>query len=431
MQREFEHDEERRRYRPDDDPRDRYGNEEDRWSQEYRRRYSDVDFTNRMHDDRPYDRPGYEPEFGQRGGWANRWSGRDRETDDRDRRATGQGFGEGRGGRGYDAQRSQQLGRRFDEPIGQRPSFERPTFDRTDDSWQGGYYGQGRRWSGAPMEQHPADRTRDHDFGYGEPRRTYQSSYGDRGYGDNIGGYDAGGTGSAYSGYSGMGTFGAGDDGNRWSRQSGFDRQQYRGRHTGLGPRGYRRSDERIREDVCELLTWHGDVDASEMEVDVHDGVVVLRGTADSGRVRRMVEEEVESLPGVRDVQNELRVNQRTGYGSTSGPSPRFPGVSSEAREKIPVYGASAAVQGGTRWQIGETMDVIGSDGESLGQVKEVRGSDFLLDRPMARDVYVPFSAVQTVDGERVMLRYRSDDLGDQDWPSPDLMGTSEAPPAR
>ena len=93
--------------------------------------------------------------------------------------------------------------------------------------------------------------------------------------------------------------------------------QSIEGPFTGRGPRGYHRSDERIREDVCDLLTQHGDIDASQMEVDVHNGVVTLRGMADSGRVRRLTEEVVEEISGVRDVRNDLRVNQRTGYAET------------------------------------------------------------------------------------------------------------------
>jgi len=44
--------------------------------------------------------------------------------------------------------------------------------------------------------------------------------------------------------------------------------------------------------------------------------------------------------------------------------------------------------------QIEIGMDVVSVDGQPLGRVKEVRGSDFLLDRPMARDMYVPFNAI-------------------------------------
>ena len=39
-------------------------------------------------------------------------------------------------------------------------------------------------------------------------------------------------------------------------------------------------------------------------------------------------------------------------------------------------------------------MDVTSVDGERVGKVKQVRAVEFLLDRPLARDLWVPFSSV-------------------------------------
>ena len=39
-------------------------------------------------------------------------------------------------------------------------------------------------------------------------------------------------------------------------------------------------------------------------------------------------------------------------------------------------------------------MEVVSIDGQALGKVKTVRHGDFLLERPMARDLYVPFTNV-------------------------------------
>src|SRR5687768_5171077 len=39
------------------------------------------------------------------------------------------------------------------------------------------------------------------------------------------------------------------------------------GRYAGRGPKGYQRSDERIKEEVCDRLTADPDVDALEIEV--------------------------------------------------------------------------------------------------------------------------------------------------------------------
>jgi len=76
--------------------------------------------------------------------------------------------------------------------------------------------------------------------------------------------------------------------------------------HAGKGPKGYRRSDDRIREDVCEALSSHPEIDASDMEVDVKDGVVIFTGSVESRLVKRMAEDLIENIPGVADVRNEL-----------------------------------------------------------------------------------------------------------------------------
>ena len=76
----------------------------------------------------------------------------------------------------------------------------------------------------------------------------------------------------------------------------------------GRGPSGYERSSDRIYEDVCEGLTEDGEVDASDIEVDVDNGIVTLRGTvADRGQKRR-AEDIAERASGVRDVRNQLEI---------------------------------------------------------------------------------------------------------------------------
>ena len=83
-----------------------------------------------------------------------------------------------------------------------------------------------------------------------------------------------------------------------------------RGRFTGRGPKGYQRSDERIREDVSERLERHPEVDASDIEVRVASGEVTLEGTVDDRQQKKMAEEAVESCPGVKDVHNHLKAKQ-------------------------------------------------------------------------------------------------------------------------
>lgn len=80
--------------------------------------------------------------------------------------------------------------------------------------------------------------------------------------------------------------------------------------HRGRGPRGYRRSDERIREDINDRLTDHPYIDASDIEVTVNNGEVKLNGVVESRQAKRLAEDIAESVSGVTDVENRLRINR-------------------------------------------------------------------------------------------------------------------------
>jgi osmotically-inducible protein OsmY len=82
-----------------------------------------------------------------------------------------------------------------------------------------------------------------------------------------------------------------------------------RGPFSGRGPKGYERSDERIREDVCDLLCEHGAVDASNVEVRVQGREVTLAGFVPSRLQKRLAEDLADSVSGVHEVHNQLRVS--------------------------------------------------------------------------------------------------------------------------
>ena len=90
--------------------------------------------------------------------------------------------------------------------------------------------------------------------------------------------------------------------------------------HRGRGPKGYRRSDERIKEDVNDRLSDDYYIDASDVEVSVSNTEVTLTGTVNSREDKRRAEDIAESVSGVTNVENRLRVKQgRYGdYSSTS-----------------------------------------------------------------------------------------------------------------
>ena len=98
-------------------------------------------------------------------------------------------------------------------------------------------------------------------------------------------------------------------------RPAGMPHEQSRGygervewRSQPVWPKGYTRSDERIRDDVCERLAHDGRVDLREVEVDVEAGVVTLKGSARDRGEKHRIEDIAGHVMGVKDVQNQLRV---------------------------------------------------------------------------------------------------------------------------
>jgi osmotically-inducible protein OsmY len=165
---------------------------------------------------------------------------------------------------------------------------------------------------------------------YGEPSR----GYGKEGYGEDRGAYGGeryggrrSGSRSGREGYgsSGYGRGGGDEERGWWERASDevsswFGDQeaerrramdyQREGRHRGRGPKGYTRSDDRIREEVCDRLTDDPVVDASDVEVNVSNCEVTLSGTVENREERRRAEDCAERVSGVTHVQNNLRVKQ-------------------------------------------------------------------------------------------------------------------------
>lgn len=141
--------------------------------------------------------------------------------------------------------------------------------------------------------------------------------------------YGAGGRptgGMRSSGDEGLGGYGGMERDRYYSRWGASDWEEQAARregpYSGVGPAGYKRSAERIAEDVNEELTWEPFVDASQIRVRVEGDEVVLEGSVDSRRAKRVAEAAADRVRGVRDVHNRLRVEAAQG-GSASGASSR------------------------------------------------------------------------------------------------------------
>ncbi len=232
-------------------------------------------------------------------------------------------YGQGRrgGGRGQGSEGRNRPGYGFGMPsYGPQSQFGQGTSQQSQFPQQG--YGQGG-WQQGPD---------DWDQGFGQ-----QGQYGGAGgYGQGFGSgqqfgqgfgqqgqYGRGGVeqaryggpsqGYGQQGYGQQSQFGQGQghwDQSQWGQGRSAQGQfgQGQGQFRGAGPKGYQRSDDRIREDVSDELEQHGSLDAHEIDVSVAQGIVTLRGTVPDRSMKRMAEDCVESCQGVKDVRNELRV---------------------------------------------------------------------------------------------------------------------------
>lgn len=101
----------------------------------------------------------------------------------------------------------------------------------------------------------------------------------------------------------------------------GFGREGYSesGSHRGKGPKGYARSDDRLKEVICEKLTDDPMIDASEISIEVTGQIVKLTGTVDDRSTKYEVEELVERCGGVKDIDNQLRVRSGSSQSSQMG----------------------------------------------------------------------------------------------------------------
>jgi osmotically-inducible protein OsmY len=92
---------------------------------------------------------------------------------------------------------------------------------------------------------------------------------------------------------------------------AGQDRYRYEEQiRRGRPPRTYKRSDDRIHDEICEIVARQSDVDASQVDVKVESGEVTLSGEVADRRAKRELEDISERVFGVVDIHNELRVRK-------------------------------------------------------------------------------------------------------------------------
>jgi len=319
-------------------------------------------------------------------------------TDDRYRRE-----GQRRYRRDYDESRNRSYGRSFEGDEGR---YQRGGWESIDDDYPLGGQGTERyggersrgEYGGRMSGQGGYGRRSGSRWGASEERfgPSYGGEYGgfeDQDYGRGPSGYgsdyDYGGWSQREGRWGGPGRGRYGQQGREFEGQrsggegQGMSREGYRqraqggggygeqmssggygqwygeraGQHRGRGPKGYRRSDERIREDVCDRLSDDASVDASEIEVRVNNCEVTLSGTVESREQKRRAEDCAEAVSGVKNVQNNLRVSEGSGAGAATRSS--WTGSSSAASGTA---GTQSSGSSGTSGTQGSGTSAFGSD---------------------------------------------------------------------
>jgi osmotically-inducible protein OsmY len=99
----------------------------------------------------------------------------------------------------------------------------------------------------------------------------------------------------------------------------GYESNSHSATFRGRGPKGYERSDDRLREIICERLTDDPRIDATDVHIEVKDKIVKLTGTVSNRRSKYEIEDVVERCGGVKDIDNQVRVRSGTGMTQSSG----------------------------------------------------------------------------------------------------------------
>ena len=214
---------------------------------------------------------------------------------------------------------------------------------------QGGMHGhEGYGARGGYRDDFGNDFGNDMERGYGQQHRFGGGQWqGQRGAGQG----ESGAAYGAYGAYGGQGAYGAqGMHGMQGAHSgSGMDMRNRQ------GPKGYSRTDERIREDVCERLCMAHQLEVEDVSVQVKDGRVELQGNVPQRWMKHAVEDVVEQCFGVHDVENRIRTQSQTSQHS-QGDSQR---------------GASASQRSPGQTTTTSTSSATGSTGSSSGTLND------------------------------------------------------------
>ena len=183
-------------------------------------------------------------------------------------------------------------------------------------------------------------------------------------------------------------------------------------------------------------VTLPANVEAGQAQAEFRNGMLVVELPKEApGR-------EIPVQAGQQRQQAQLCSQQQGAIGAGAAQPSQQPGMGAESQSGQPQgampmgsgQGAGAGEQAGMQGaggagQMRAGMTVYGTNGDEIGLVKEVRSNDFLVDRSLRRDVYVPFNAIQTVRNDQVVLNLPADQVDSMNWPNPLRLAERRARP--
>jgi osmotically-inducible protein OsmY len=103
-------------------------------------------------------------------------------------------------------------------------------------------------------------------------------------------------------------------------------------------------SDAWLRDKIKITLSFHRSVSGLSTEVDVKDGIVTLRGTADSETQKELTTEYAKDVEGVKDVKNEMTVGKAAKTKRTVGEKIDDSSITAQVKMTLLYHRSTSAV---------------------------------------------------------------------------------------
>ena len=117
-------------------------------------------------------------------------------------------------------------------------------------------------------------------------------------------------------------------------------------------------------------------------------------------------------MPNQADAMANLPMTNQTNIASSPQmPNPPSQVVNQQMPNQSSTIGTSSIAS-----QMQQGMQVVGSDMSNVGRVRDILENDFLVDISLHRDLFVPFSAIQNIDNDRVVLNVPGNQIDDMGW---------------